>query len=727
MKRSIPFLLIFLQLIISDIASSQAWTRISPTPQENQINQIIRIPGTLDIIAACEGSTILKSENLGNTWSIIVNPAGQPSDFGINGVYFLNSLTGFAYGEYETILKTNDGGLSWETVLTGSEDSYFKIRDMEFINDSTGFATKFGAGFYKTTDNGESWEPFETPMEYEYGLLEFLDQTEGVLVGIHIMESNYTRTTDAGITWIPENPAGLPLAWTIPSDVEFVNDSTGFVVVHEEPNLIYKSIDKGHNWFPCYSGIYTSGDLDFINDQQGIGVVRNMDSAKIIITNDCGATWQTVSLPGGLPLSCSYFDEQNAFAAGVKGAILRSQDSLQVWERLDEHIIPGDVMKTQFLNDSVGFLVYDLADAPDGMMKTTDSGHTWTHLTTPTPELSDFCFINEEIGFMAYSFDFYKTTDGGLTWTKHSSVFPNPAVAIEFYDETNGLVCTNDSPSYTHDGGETWTYVTPYNWYNGDLHDIEYLSPQEVLLSTGNYNSSYTLVYKSVNGGQTWVEALYGYDGNVNKIIHTQGDTLFLACNSIFRSVDRGSSWIDLNVKGLDKIKSLSFPSATTGYAVGTDAFHNILKTADGGITWEPDNLNCTSQLRDVHFFDNDHGLVFGDEGVEIETTIGGSVSTRPVRALSPDYFSIYPNPVSQFMRIAMDSKNLTSGCHISVCDLMGKHISSLSLNNSTETVFNVETLAPGVYLLRLINANSVVLQTRKMIKSASTTRYPQL
>jgi hypothetical protein len=51
-----------------NIHAQLPWTRISPTPQEHWINEIIRIPGTDRLMAACEGSTVMMSDDAGETW-----------------------------------------------------------------------------------------------------------------------------------------------------------------------------------------------------------------------------------------------------------------------------------------------------------------------------------------------------------------------------------------------------------------------------------------------------------------------------------------------------------------------------------------------------------------------------------------------------------------------------------------------------------------------------------
>lgn len=85
------------------------------------------------------------------------------------------------------------------------------------------------------------------------------------------------------------------------------------------------------------------------------------------------------------------------------------------------------------------------------------------------------------------------------------------------------------------------------------------------------------------------------------------------------------AQWIVQNP--LPEYKSLSsvyFPSHDTGYAVGGDS-GTVIKTIDGGITWNSINSGTTNLLLDVYFFNNDTGYATGTSGTIIKTTNGGS------------------------------------------------------------------------------------------------------
>ena len=67
----------------------------------------------------------------------------------------------------------------------------------------------------------------------------------------------------------------------------------------------------------------------------------------------------------------------------------------------------------------------------------------------------------------------------------------------------------------------------------------------------------------------------------------------------------------------------VSFTDANTGTAVGYSG--TILRTTDGGDTWNSQSTGSTVDLWDVCFTDGNTGTVVGDNGTILRTTDGGT------------------------------------------------------------------------------------------------------
>jgi len=105
-----------------------------------------------------------------------------------------------------------------------------------------------------------------------------------------------------------------------------------------------------------------------------------------------------------------------------------------------------------------------------------------------------------------------------------------------------------------------------------------------------------------------------GYSGTSSKIIKT---------------ANAGGVWINLDNAVFQGVTfySINFPTATTGWVVGTGG--NIFKTTDGGTSWNSQTSNTSASLQSVVFSDEDHGVAVGNSGVIIKTTNGGTTWTR--------------------------------------------------------------------------------------------------
>lgn len=105
------------------------------------------------------------------------------------------------------------------------------------------------------------------------------------------------------------------------------------------------------------------------------------------------------------------------------------------------------------------------------------------------------------------------------------------------------------------------------------------------------------------------VGSILGKDGN--SLIH----------GTILKTINGGSSWVNISNDTLPNLNSVFFTDSLTGYAVGTNC---ILKTTDAGKKWsaifkEPNNF-----LQSIFFADKNTGYATGISGVILKTTNAG-------------------------------------------------------------------------------------------------------
>lgn len=158
--------------------------------------------------------TIIRSENGGETW--VGTPVGNLAENLID-VYFKNELEGYATGGTDglatgtaVVLRTLDGGLSWERVhvssLTAGAQAEWGWK-ISFPTDDTGYISVEYASsnaptakVLKTTDGGATWsEVYIEGSNSSAGLqgIGFISATTGWASGRGVT----SVTTDGGTTW----------------------------------------------------------------------------------------------------------------------------------------------------------------------------------------------------------------------------------------------------------------------------------------------------------------------------------------------------------------------------------------------------------------------------------------------------------------------------------------------------------------------------------------------
>ncbi|HRQ30729.1 MAG TPA: YCF48-related protein, partial [Saprospiraceae bacterium] len=113
-------------------------------------------------------------------------------------VYFVSETTGWVTGVNGLILKTTDGGITWQAQESGTMEELWAIK---FVSAETGWASGTGGVILKTTDGGDTWVKQESGVITELSNIQFISSEEGWLSGEN---GTVLRTKDGGQTWQKE-------------------------------------------------------------------------------------------------------------------------------------------------------------------------------------------------------------------------------------------------------------------------------------------------------------------------------------------------------------------------------------------------------------------------------------------------------------------------------------------------------------------------------------------
>ena len=131
------------------------------------------------------------------TWEWL-NPL--PQGYPLFDIEFDNN-NAYAVGEYGTVLKSIDGGLTWNTLSTGTTATWWSLS-------ITGSGTIYLAGMngiiLKSVDGGDNWIMLPTGTTTWILAIDFPDEQTGyALDGI----GNIFKTTNGGTSWNNQTPA----------------------------------------------------------------------------------------------------------------------------------------------------------------------------------------------------------------------------------------------------------------------------------------------------------------------------------------------------------------------------------------------------------------------------------------------------------------------------------------------------------------------------------------
>jgi photosystem II stability/assembly factor-like uncharacterized protein len=169
---------------------------------------------------------IFHTTNGGVSWSLQYTHTVR-----LIGAFFYDQKTGWAVGDFESILHTTDGGSTWTL-------QYYQLfaptlYSVSFPNASTGTVVGQYGLIFHTTDGGTSWAPQSagTNFSWLHGV-SFTDPNTGTAVGADTTgsptnSSEIVRTTDGGVTWNVQ-PSGLHFPYLC--GVCFTNSDTGTAV-----------------------------------------------------------------------------------------------------------------------------------------------------------------------------------------------------------------------------------------------------------------------------------------------------------------------------------------------------------------------------------------------------------------------------------------------------------------------------------------------------------------
>ncbi|MCO7222985.1 YCF48-related protein [Pleionea sp. CnH1-48] len=163
-----------LLLGLTALVASSVWAEDAVIARKAAQSLVLGIEALSDnrLVAVGERGHVLVSEDQGKSWKQVPSPTQAT----LTAVTFVNDKVGYAVGHEQVIIKTTDGGNSWQLQYHQEQDlDYPALLDVWFHDENHGVATGAYGLYLMTEDGGKTWEfvPLDDLEDPEFGLPHF--------------------------------------------------------------------------------------------------------------------------------------------------------------------------------------------------------------------------------------------------------------------------------------------------------------------------------------------------------------------------------------------------------------------------------------------------------------------------------------------------------------------------------------------------------------------------
>ena len=628
--------------------------------EEKRINKLIINPRYTDSLFVVTNSNIMISPDGGTTWNI-VGIAGRWRDAEFNPsnpniIYAAKQSNGGS-----NIYRSVNGGGSWSVINNGiaSSGKDRPLIAITPINPNVVYAL-FSAtddsfhGLYKSIDSGDTWVLQSNSPNIlgratdgtATGGQSWYDLSFGVSTNnenhLYVGGINLWKSMDGGQSWVVDGSSGNGNYSYMHVDQHALEyNPLNHIAYAGNDGGVYKWMDNINKWVDISDGLEISQfyKLGVSQSNPNKIIAGAQDNGTEMLTN---STWDAILGGDGMECAIDPYDEDIIYAEYQYG----------------------------------------------GMRKSYNGGVNWENIKPP------------QIGY-----------EGG--WVTPYEIHPNnPLLIVAGFDEVYRSFSGGDVSSFN-----SWDSIS-YNVSGGQSIKTIALAPSD---QSYIYAGTYSRLKVTKDGGVNWENIKPGLpnynmtdiavsSSNPNHVWVTFSE--YVNNHKVYKSIDGGQNWVNITSNGLPNlpVNCIVYQAFTNDdIYVGTDI--GVYYKNNSMTDWVP----YMSGLPNVIVKDLEINYQSGKISA---ATYGRGVWQSPVNSLNThieenimnDYFS-FSNPTKNFINI---KTNYLKNYSVSLYDLTGKLIFCENLSGSQQ-IIDVSKISKGYYIISF-EAKDLSINNRKKI-----------
>lgn len=222
-------------------------------------------------------------------------------------------------------------------------------------------------------------------------------------------------------------------------------------------------------------------------------------------------------------------------------------------------------------------------------------------------------------------------------WLQQTASVRGDLVAVFFTSSDRGWIAgDNGFLASTTDGGKSWNKY-PLNTTE-DINEIYFRNDDNGYLVAGRK------MFVTRDGGKTWQDIRIYHAGEfgagnpeflsirfsdkkhgyvIGSVLRHVGNDDVVVDSLLMRTADGGETWQRIILPTKNELFHLDFSGNSHGWIAGDKGL--ILATTDEGLTWSPQNSGVSRAIFNIDFRDDNDGYAVGGGGTILRTENGGS------------------------------------------------------------------------------------------------------